>query len=402
MAGPAGIPPAFLQSLPAPAGGGLPSSGSFTAVVQGRGADLWISLGGTKVPLQAESGLAPGQAVAVHVTTSEGRVHLRIQPAPLPAQPPPAAPASPGLASIAAGVLQTLGLNGAPDDAAAIAPAALAAKPQALRSLLSLLDGRTPPGRDLQALLNVVSSAASSGALPQALAADFAALAGALQARDSEGLLQVLRRHGSRAGRSLEARLGVQAGAGSLEELAQAVGQDLRAQVGRLLVEGELEAFLRGRGEWEGFREAAGRVMERLAGRDLMNLHGLEQPYVFLDVPFPPDAPIRHGQIHMWGRGRGKNAIDAARAEVVLDLETTRLGNLWISLSLGSGHCLCTLRADRAENAAVLEAAAGELAQALNGCGYAEARVRVAFWDGNRLRETAAFVRRMAGINLKA
>lgn len=401
MAGPVGMP-FFTVPLSASSGGApLHAGQTFTGTVQGQAPQLWVAAGNVKVPLGAGAGLAPGQSVTVTVVAAEEGVQLRVQPQ-VPGATPPPANAATDLPGMLANVLRSLAALDAAGDAPALLPPGLPATPAALRSLLALFTTRGESGKHLQWLADAVARAARAGALPASQAADFAWLAGQAVAADENDLPKALRQAGKQAGRSVEARLAAALRSGGLGELAEALREDLRGQLGRLMEDKGLARFLRATGELQNFRDAAGSLMDRLAGRDLQNLRAFDEPYLFLEIPFAPDAPIRHAQIHLFGRDGGRRSIDPEHAQAVLDLSTSVLGDLWIALSLTQGRCVCTIRATSPEAVEALRGAGNELADALGEAGYPGATLRLDTWDGNRVREAAALLRRMTGVDLTA
>ena len=87
-------------------------------------------------------------------------------------------------------------------------------------------------------------------------------------------------------------------------------------------------------------------------------------------------------------------------ATVVLDLSMTRLGDLWIALTIARGRCSCRFRAANPAAVQAIRAERDGLIQALQSAGYPGAQVRVEPWDGDRLGEAAGLMRRFSGINV--
>jgi len=85
----------------------------------------------------------------------------------------------------------------------------------------------------------------------------------------------------------------------------------------------------------------------------------------------------------------------------VMDLAMSRLGELWVTLQTNNGHCRCKVRA-AAKAVTLIDLHREELTEALVRIGFASAQVSVAPWDGDRIRETAALLRRFAGIDVNA
>jgi hypothetical protein len=201
----------------------------------------------------------------------------------------------------------------------------------------------------------------------------------------------------------LEAQIARAVSTGSLESLAQAARTDLIATLSELRSNEGLTAYLQGKNQLDLFQSAADRLVDRISSGQLQNLHRLDQPYVFVEIPFPADAPVRGARVHFFHEGRGdRQAFEGRKASVTLDLSTTKLGDLWITLQLAEGHCSCRFGATSEETVDAIEGAQEDLVRALEESGYERATVHVALWDGNRLRETAHLMRRFAGIDVRA
>lgn len=363
-------------------------------VVRGDGSGLHLEVGGVRVPLDAATGLAAGQRVSVEVAKGEGgSLRLRIMPEPA------SAPAARAVSNLVADTLRSLGLSDPRGDAARAVPAVLANKPGALRSLFSLFAARAPAGRDLEFLVALLQEAARAGALPTARAEEFAARVGQFLVRDEGDIAKVLRRVGRESGRSAEARLAGMLRAGG-EEGARALTSELSGILGRLREDEGLVEFLRTTDRLEAFREAADGFLDKLAARDTQNLRSRDLPYLFVELPFSAEAPIRHACVHFWGRDGGKG-IDAHHAEAALDLSTTVLGDLWVTVTLAGKTCRCTFRVARPESVEILAAAGSELEEMLKSSGHSGAEVRVLPWDGDRFRETVSLMGRLAGVDLQ-
>ncbi|MDX9973196.1 MAG: hypothetical protein RBU21_09425 [FCB group bacterium] len=369
-------------------------------LVQGQPDNPFVSINGNKVPLGANSGLQPGQNVSVSVSPGPNGPQIQVQPNIVP--PSGAGQPTAELPQMLTGVLRAMGALTHAGEAPGLVPPGMPASPAALRHLLSLFTERGQTGRDLQTLATAVSKAAQAGVLPANVADDLAWLTGQIVASAEKDIPKALRQAGGDAGRSLEAKLAAALKKGGLEGLADALRQDLRAQLGRLLEDKGLQEFLKANGGLREFGEAAKNVMERVTGSDLQNIRGLSEPYVYFELPFGPDAPIRQAQIHIFGRDGGRHRIDPEHVQAVMDLSTTAMGDLWIALMVTPGHCMCTIKATSPEAVEAVEGSSRELVEALSGAGYGGAAVRVGLWDGNRVREAAALMRGMSGVDVKA
>lgn len=401
--GPGGVQP---FSMAAPRGGGLAETLRPGQVLQGRvlaaQEGLALSVGGRQVPLPRNAPLVAGQTVTVHVhETAEGPQLLVSASANTPVASE--THAAPSLPNALAAVLESFGATGLGNDAAQLVPANLPLDDAPLRSLLSLFAFRAAMGNDLETIASLVSQAAQSGAIPADLAEAFAAVFGRSVVSDSSSVQAVLQYLAGASGTNLEAQLALAAASGRLDEMLGRIRATLRAQVARLRGNEALAAYLRGMGQLDRFEGAVSRVLEHLSGAEFQMLRSLEQPYVFLTVPFDPAAPVRHAYIHFFGDGKNQQQpFDGKNATIVLDVSTERLGDLWVSLKIVRGRCSCWLRATRPEVVEAIRADSAELVEALERAGYPNAQVKAIQWDGDRLKATASLMRRFSPFTVEA
>ncbi len=392
------IPPITIAtSLPSGAGS-YPRQGQvFQAVIQGKPDALFVQLGGAKVPLAGAEGLLPGQPVRVEVLSAAPQLTLRIA---VTASETPGAPLAAATAVLGQ-VLESLGANRAAEAAAQLAPPHLPQTGQALQQLFTLFLSRGSLGGDLEQLAQLLTRAAADGVIPQTLTTQFSALLAAMSASQSDGFRRLLEQ--MEAPRGLEARLALALQAGNIDEALATLDADLRAQLAQLKDHAALRQWLRGQGQLQSFDRAAAQVLDRVSGSQLQNLHNLAQPYVFVELPLPPNGGLRHAQIHFLSDAHGKGKrFDGKNATVALDLSTSQLGEIWITLRVVSGRCQCHVRAATEDAWQAFRGAASELAAALNSAGYPGSEVNVARWDGDRLRAAASLLRRFSGIDVNA
>ena len=377
---------------------GLRPGQSFQTTVQGTPGRMSLQLGGMRVPLEETVPLAPGQPVLVEVGEVGQGLQLRIVPR-TPAAESPAGTTS--FQRLIAQVLEGLGALEVAETAPGIVPRYLPHTAQLLRDLFSLFLSRGTLGRDLQHLSAMLGQAAADGAIAQETAALFTALAAQFNASQSTEFKELLQQLAQ--GARTEARLARALDAGTLEAALAAFDAELRVQVARLRGQEAFLAYLRGKGQLRRFEQTMRSIAERLDGGQLQNLRGLEMPYIFLELPASSDSAIRHGQIHFFGEGSGKRrGFDKKHAILVLDLATSRLGDLWITLRVSPGHCQCHFRATTGAVVSAIAAASGELAEALAAAGYPQAEVQASLWDGDRFRQAGALMQRFAGLDLNA
>ena len=215
--------------------------------------------------------------------------------------------------------------------------------------------------------------------------------------------LDAVRSAAERTGQPVEARLAAALASGRLEAVVAKIVQDVRTQIERLRQNDGFAGFLRQTGQQAHFDQATQRVLDRQTGGQLQNLRGQEAPYLFFEVPFPPTAPIRNAQIHVLGEGRGrKQRFDPQNAAVAIDLTTTQLGDLWITLAIHQGACRCRIRARTPEVVRAVAAHAPELTERLGAAGYRDARVSASLWDGDRISEAVGLFAQFTGVSVQA
>lgn len=352
---------------------GQPLQGRVVATPDGTA----VQAGRLRIPLPAGAGLTSGQAVeATLVETPDGpQWNIRL------ATPPPPGAASPGTLP-------------SPHPLASLFPGALPHSESLERLMNTLFAPRRPFGGDLLQVVATLNRAVAAGVLPPELVDELARFAGRLDASGNEDFEALLKELAARARLSTEARFAKSPGQGLAPD-------DIRGRLMQLRDFRPLVDFL-GRDAGK-FRDTLDRVVDRLAGGHVQNRPGQNQAYLFLDVPFPPDAPILAARVHFFGDGRRDDGgEESGWSSVALDIETVGLDNLWITLRAGHGLCDCLVRAASPEAAALIEDRSGELAEALRALGFARAQVHVQRWDGDRLRETADLMRPFAGLQAEA
>lgn len=363
---------------------------------------LHVQVAGARVPLPQSSSLVAGQPVTLQVSATDAGIQIQISPVATPSAP---AQSQPGVFDLVATVLRGLGnIEGKPIDpgtAAAVIPPQFPRSEAAVRMLLSLFASRGSIGQDVSLIMNLVSNAANALNLPE-LSQQAAASLVLLSSWETDDIFAALRQMNTRAAAGPEARIAQALLAGtSPEDIIRSLESDVRSFIARLRGNEAFTTHLRQTGQIESFQGAADRVMDRLAASQLQNAHGVNHPYTFLEIPCVPGQFVQCGQVHFLSQG-GKNShtFDARNAVVALDLSTTHLGDLWITLHVSAGRCQCRFCVTSAEIATVVRNEAAELATGLDAAGYAGASVYVSVWDGDRLREAASLVRSMSGLDV--
>ncbi|GMV93414.1 MAG: hypothetical protein AMXMBFR82_31920 [Candidatus Hydrogenedentota bacterium] len=375
--------------------------------VQANEKGLLLRIGNLDIPIEPVSGIQPGSRVSVELVRTNEGPQLRVTTVPTPPATTSSAPASttapPQLPAVLTSVLESLNRLDVIRQAVHLLPRDLPHNENAIRQVLSLYLARGQVGRDLAQITQLVRQAVDAGVIVER---DISAVAAFLRLASSEGgddALALLRRSTEQSGKPLEARLAAAVAAGKVDALLAELDQDVAVQLHRLRATDALRTFLRRAGRLADFDNAVDRTIDRFSAGHLQNLRAAEMPYHFLEVPFDPNAMNAQAQIHIFGEGGGKGkAFDPDNSTVVIDLATTNLGDLWISLNMTRGACQCWIRATDVDVVRAVEETAGELAGRLEASGYPGAQVHATLWDGNRIKEAANLLRRFEGISLEA
>ncbi len=389
------------------------------AVVQELRGQWTLQMGANRIAIPPQRGIMSGSPVLVEVVSKQGALMLKIQPlhaggtAALHARPEgpptlfsPSGPVlspqtvSPEITARLGRILEPLGLLKQLPEILQIIPAQMRQQTEAMRQMMLVLFSPVSLADDLQQLLGWLEQAASAGAIPAQMAETFQQWAApwiSLQSADVAVFMKRLRLE-----MGLEARLAHAIESDRFDEALDALQQSVRLLVGRLREDEALHTFLGKQGDEQRFSALIERVLERFHGAAMQNARGGEAPYWFFDVPFAASMGFRRVQAHVFGESpASKRHSGRGQVFVALDLSCTRLGDLWVTLQIREHQCQCHFRAASPGTVAALERATGELAECLAGIGLPGAQVTVAPWDGNRLHELAAIMRRFGGIDMQ-
>ncbi|MCH7909527.1 MAG: flagellar hook-length control protein FliK, partial [Candidatus Hydrogenedentes bacterium] len=359
-------------------------------------------LNGTRIPLPNTVTWPLGQVVDVLVSRRGAATELRLSPQPETGSPQPV-PKSPSVEQTIQALLNKQGTQPSANLVRLLSAAGgqIPMTVDTIGALVRLFAGRARTAGDQSRFDRIVEELVAAGVFT---GDDGDVMARALESffvRTAATLVSMLKRLRARAGNPVEAQLAkVAQGEQSIEAALR--NSDQTAQTLRNIRQHEeVVRFLRETGHWEEFRAATDRVLDRMVATHIQNTAGLEQPYVFVDLPFALEGFIDSAHIHFWiEEGDGKSTDPEEDAVVALDLRMTRLGDLWISLRIHQDHCSCRVLATSEEIVEALRAASGELEQILNGLGFSGAEVEVGYWDGDRIRETADFMRPLSRLDL--
>ena len=381
-----------FKNVDLPPGLALRTGAAFPSAIRGESGSLFLFLAGKKFPLPASVPLEPGQRVRVEVARTQPEVVLHITPRPrkqdgFQKTPDPLTEFLPRL-------LQQLG--GTLPSTTGRTPTELASRALAVHELLSLLLSRRGVGPSLDVVTSILRQAQAAGLSLAAGTSELAKLLSELRMLSGRSLPALLQKLAADARASTEARVARSLRSGDRHGLAVHLKEDLKSQLFRLLGDRTLTEFAESVGKRGAFESAVKALVSRLAARDLQNLRAMEHPYLFFEVPFGPRAPL----VHFFGERRGRDRdADFRNASVVLDLSTSELGDIWVTLESHGSYCRCRFRAERPETLAVIEEASPSLSSALKAAGYEDAIVETSEWRGDRLSETARWMRTFSGID---
>ena len=369
---------------------------------------LLVRIGGTDLPIEPVAELTPGSRVSAEIVHTGAGPRLRLTPLPTPtasaqAAPAPSSSAAPQLPAVLTSVLESLNRLDAVRPAVHLLPRDLPQSEEAIRQVLTLYLSRGTTGQDLQQIAAVVRQAVDAAVLTERDVSAVASFLRLIASEADEDPVSVLRRTGEQASKPIEARLAAAVAAGKVEAFLAELDQDVAVLLSRMRSNESLRSILRRTGRLGDFDAAVERTIERFSGGHLQNLRTAEMPYHFLEVPFDSNALLTQAQIHIFGEGGGKGRrFDPNNSTVVIDLSTTKLGDLWISLNMVQGVCQCWIRATDVEVVRAVDDSSKELAERLAASGYPGATIHATLWDGNRLKEAANLMRRFEGISLEA
>ncbi|MBI4558886.1 MAG: hypothetical protein HY706_14985 [Candidatus Hydrogenedentes bacterium] len=377
----------------------LPPGRALQGVVREFPQGLFVVVKHARIPLEPGAPLVSGQRVLVELMQTADGPRLRV------AAEPRAAPSlrEPSVVTqVLNRILDSLSGTASSSTLQAVLPPNLPSNESAVRELLSLFATRNNSGDDLRQVAALLQRAAAAGAIPREVAESVAILLAGSGMDRPERIEEFVRRwapQSRRSGEALVAKMEARTSANPAVPLAESPRQLLLA----LSEHPALSRYLDETGQRATFERGLDLVLDRLSATDLQNLRALGVQYAFVELPFPAEGPLQRVQVHFLGGGRhGRNRFDAENAAVVLDISTTRLGDLWIALNVVRGRCACIIRAVEAAATSAIEANSEELIAALRDAGYSAATVEVLPWNGDRLEQLALVLGPLSGLSVSA
>jgi hypothetical protein len=363
-----GLNPIAIALRPGiPEAAGLQPGQSFqTAVRLDGNGQPFLRVAEQNIPLPQGAALAHGQRVQVQVTGPDNAIRLEVSPLPAAAQLNRGS--AHALVRLVEKLLPALQIPASAQAAAALLPQAMPMRQANVTPMLQLLLAPEQRGGWWGSMRELLHTALRSGRLSPEVAEAAQFVAG--DAPDGEDSIAAILRRAALDSRA-EARL---AGGGEVASLRQMVAMLAKDQT--------LLELLREQGSDRAFQSAAKQVLHRLDTAAAANLRGLETPYFFFELPpgLLPDAT--RAQVHVMPEGKNAPGGGERRGPdtVVLDLSLNSLGPVWIQMRREHDF-VAAFYAERPETRIAIEAAKGELEDALREAGMPSPQVRVHPWS---------------------
>lgn len=359
---------------------------------------LVVQAGQFRIPLEAGMGLSAGQHVDVRVVRDGARLQWQITARP-GGEPAPVTTSN--LSGSVQRVLDALGLTSSQwrTLAANLVPSNLPLDQAILQQVITLYAQPARLGSAFQMVTRLVNEAVAAGVPLGDAAKVIMEIAQRMERGTTESFRALIRQAFPLRGRSMAAVLAGLADIPKGNALPM-VQEDLRLLIGQLLKDDAFTEFLKSSDKTDVFRRAAEGVLDRITAGELNSARNLQMPYLFAELPLPDDGQLRHLHIHILGEGNGKDGSPESHT-VVLDIETSRLGKMWIHLLHAPGTCRCVIKAQESETVALLEQHGPRLVDALNTLGYPDASVKSESWDGDRIAQASRLLRRFSVLDEK-
>lgn len=368
---------------------GGPAFGRIVPEVSG----VALALHQFRLPLPPGTHIPAGTVVEVRIVEHGGAKQLQLRPQTPSEEAAPAQLPRPGSAalSVLSDVLAALPSSVNREQAAAILPRLDALPRETLRALLQLLVGHERLGAAAARLAEAASVAVASGRLPAAVSKQISTVAGRMLAENAAEFERAIR----------DAR-DILAGRPPVTHAADRLHD--KSLVGDLIaLREQMQAHPRAAStQTDAVIRAIDTLLERLDNGRMQNVRGFEAPYQFLEIPLSAQTGFDRAQIHFFGDESSNSPREAKSHSIVLDLELSQLGPIWIALHATGQSCACVLRVESESAREALSEASPALQQALRAAGYDGATVRTEPWDGDRVSALAAMSARFAGFEATA
>jgi hypothetical protein len=358
-----------------------------------------VNVNGARIALPQNSTLAPGQPVTVTLQVESGVSKIIIEASSSSATP--TAKTIDPMTLIKTVMQQLPGLASlAPEQAAALVPSVLPSSDALVRLALQILQVQARAPEAVTIIVRTLQQHTAKGSADASVTTVLELLGSNVKLDEPKSILQFLKRVQSHTQRPPLA--------GFSESFTNAQMSSVRGDthlyqlLAAIRGNQSLAELLEGTGGLKLFREATETLMDHTAGQHLQNARSLEIPYAYMNLPLGEEA-ISQVQIHILGEGRNpEDWGEGAAGQIVLDLETSRLGPMWIHIEHTADTCSCRFDVASDEVAEHINNAADTLAARLEGASFKNVSVRAATWDGDRLASIAKLFQRVSGLDIKA
>ena len=379
---------------------GLKPGQVYQAVVKASPQGLNVQVGNIRIALPPDTALLPGQPVTVQRPPAAESSQIIIRPTTTSS---PAQAAQPTQAlDVLARLLRELPalMKLSPEQGAALVPKALPSSDAVIRLALHIfqLHATVPEAVDrVVRMLNQL--VAKEGASPVADRL-LSLLSDGPDLSKPESIAPFLKRVHAQALQSpLEGAPRFLSTAGTPMQSTEA---SLYLLLGGLRNDDSVRVLLESPGALKSFQQSVDTLMEHTAGQHVQNARALEIPYAYLNIPFS-EGEIRQAQIHIFGDGGGQDEWnDGKSGRIVLDLETSRLGALWIDVQHSTDACSCRIEVASDSIAVHINSAAAALADRLEASGFSQVSVVAYVETVDRMSSIAELFQRYSGLDLQA
>lgn len=352
---------------------------------------LFVLAGERRVALPLGAEIPPGSEVLVRIERGSQGPRLTIQPI-APAAAEPVTPANP-LARVLAGTVPGADIA----RFASLVPKGLPASEAVVRAIVELffVRGVTP---DRVVLAHLIAAAAEKKVLQPETAER---LRGLLLGDGEEITPEHVAVAANRARAPIEAKLATRLATAGAFPQGDPVAGDLRAELLALKNDATFTQFVKSTGKFKEFEQISNGLVQRLTGEHLQNAQQPSVGYAFFEVPWT-GGQMTSPQIHVFEEGAESDAHFRPSWTVVIDVELSKLGPLWITLMMQSDTCRCSIRAPREETVETLQRTSTEISEALSSIGFTHVEVSAESAREGRLDALVALSKRISGVNVSA
>ncbi|MFA6243466.1 MAG: hypothetical protein WC655_21175, partial [Candidatus Hydrogenedentales bacterium] len=309
----------------------------------------------------------------------------------------------PDLAAMLSRVFESLGKPELAARASTLIPRGLPTSEAGIRLLASLFLERGVGAELVERLASMIRQGHAAGVISNEQEKVLGTLLTRVVGDETKELQAALRVAVQSATRSPESILAQARFSQDPTEFLPRLLDDLRTALQQLKSNEQFRGLLEQTGRLQEFNSTSSSLIDRVSANQLQNLRGLETSYVYFEAAFAPGSGLNSAHIHVFGDGGGGQSSSPDNSTVVLDLSTTRLGDLWVTLSAVQGVCACVFRTNTTPVAELIDAHATELENLLTEAGgFSQAQVRTVLWDGNRFAAAVDLFRPLEGIDEEA